>query len=60
MDALINYYGGGNKADIKLSANQYHQVTAAILDDRLDDHMMLKFKQLAGIQEMAKIAACKT
>ena len=37
----------GSKSDIKLSSHQYDSFIDDILDDRLDDHMMLKFKKLA-------------
>ena len=36
-----------SKKDVRLSLSDYDDMVDNILDDRIDDHMMLKFKKLS-------------
>ena len=45
----------GTKVDVRLSYNDYEDMIDNIVDERLDDHMMLKLKKLSRAHDHGKI-----
>lgn len=49
MDQNSHFWGRGNKGDLALSYEDYFSLNEIILDDRLSDNGMLRFKNLHEI-----------
>ena len=57
MIRRTEYYGGGNHNDIRMSYKEYWSLINNMVDDRVDDQMMIKFKYLKATYLHANSAA---